>query len=308
MIVLGSINIDLIAKVTHLPIAGETLLGKELITVPGGKGANQAVAIARLGVPVQMVGRVGGDSFGLQLLDSLKTAGVQTQGIFIDNTVNSGIAIIAVDDNGENQIIVIPGANDRLNEIDIKTLENLLPNASALLLQLEIPLPIVLLAAKAAKKAGVKVILDPAPVREELPAEIYNLVDIITPNQIEAQQLTSITINNIETAALAAEILQKKGVETAIVKLGAQGAVCATSEKIFFIPAFPVTVIDTIAAGDAFNGGLAVALAEGLTLRQATTWAAAVAALCVTKTGAQSAMPDRTTFHTFLQQITPSIS
>lgn len=304
---MGSMNIDLIAKVTHLPIAGETLLGKELITMPGGKGANQAVAIARLGVPVQIVGRIGGDSFGRQILDSLKTAGVETQGVFIDTTVNSGVAIIAVDNNGENQIIVIPGANDRLNEIDIQTLEKLLAKASALLLQLEIPLPIVILAAKAAKKTGVKVILDPAPVREELPEEIYNLVDIITPNQIEAQQLTNITVNSIETAALAAEILQKKGVETAIVKLGAQGAVCATAEKIFLIPAFSVNVVDTIAAGDAFNGGLAVALAEGLTLRQATTWAAAAAALCVTKTGAQSAMPDRETFNTFLQelQITP---
>ena len=262
-VIFGSINIDLVAKTPRLPVPGETLLGKEFLTTPGGKGANQAVALARLGVPTQIVGRVGGDSFGEQLINSLQTAGVQTNDVFVDESVSSGIAAIAVDDRGKNQIIIVPGANGRVEPTDVERLAKLLPSASVLLLQLEIPLDAVLAAAKAAQQAGVTVILDPAPVRT-VPDELYGLIDIITPNEIEAGELVNLTVNEPQSAATAAAVLRQRGVKNVIVKLGDRGVVCATESETFFVPAFAVTAIDTVAAGDAFNGGLAAALEQDL--------------------------------------------
>lgn len=263
-IVFGSINMDLVVKTPQLPVPGETLLGHEFFTSSGGKGANQAVALARLGVPTQIVGRVGGDSFGSELVDSLQTAGVQTEYILVDQAVNSGIAAIAVDDTGENQIIIVPGANGRVDATDVKRLASLLPGVSALLLQLEIPMSAVLAAAQAARYAGVTVILDPAPAQIKILDELYGLIDIITPNENEAGQLVGFAVKEPNSAIDAAAILRQRGVETAIIKLGDRGVVCATQEETFFVPAFPVTAIDTVAAGDAFNGGLAAALVEGL--------------------------------------------
>lgn len=298
-VVFGSINMDLVTKTPRLPVPGETLQGKEFFTAPGGKGANQAVALARLGIPTQMVGRIGKDSFGEQLINSLQTAGVQTEYVLVDD-VNSGIAAIALDDQGENQIIIVPGANGRVDTTDVERLASLLPSASVLLLQLEIPINAVLKAAQVARRAGVTVILDPAPVRE-LPEELYGLIDMITPNEIEAGQLVNLTVNNQESAVEAAALLRQRGVKTAIVKLGDRGVVCATAAETFFVPAFSVAAVDTVAAGDAFNGGLAAALVEGLTLRQAVVWGAAAGALATTKSGAQSAMSDRDTFDAFLK-------
>jgi ribokinase len=302
IIVFGSINIDLVATTPRLPIAGETLLGHEFLQVPGGKGANQAVALARLGIPTQMVGRVGADNFGRELIQNLQTSGVQTENILIDETVSSGVAMIAVDDKGENQIIVIPGANGRVNQADVEHLSNLLPNTTALLLQLEIPMAAVIAAAKAARQAGVKVIFDPAPAQVDVPDELYSLVDIITPNEVEAGQLVGFPVNSEESAKQAAAILLQRGVKCAIAKLGAKGVFCATAEESFFVPAFPITVVDTVAAGDAFNGGLATALHEGLSLHQAVVWGAAAGALAATKPGAQTSLPDKLTFDAFLKQ------
>lgn len=299
--VFGSINMDLVVQSPKLPTPGETLLGKSFLTAPGGKGANQAVAIARLGIPVQLVGRVGGDSFAGELLNSLQTSGVQTEYVLVDASVSSGIAAIAVDDVGENQIIIIPGANGRVDETDVERLRSVLPGASALLMQFEIPLGAIVSAAKEARKAGVRVILDPAPANVDVPDELYPLIDIITPNEIEAGQLVGFSVDTLEAAFSAAAVLLQRGVGTAIVKLGANGAICATEEETFHVPAFPVQVVDTVASGDAFNGGLAAALAQGLTLRQAVVWAAAAGAICATKAGAQSAMPDKDTFNTFLK-------
>lgn len=293
-IVFGSINMDLVAKTPRLPVAGETLRGQNFVTAPGGKGANQAVAIARLGVPTQMVGRVGGDSFGRELLQSLQTAGVNTDNVLVDDATSSGIAAIAVDDAGENQIIIVPGANGRVDETDVERLKKLLPGTEVLLLQFEIPINAVILAAQAARLAGVKVILDPAPA-QEIPSELYPLVDIITPNETEAGQLVGFAVNDADTAAKAADVLLQRGVGSAIIKLGAKGALCATKAETFFIKAFAVTAVDTVAAGDAFNGGLAVALVEELDLRQAVIWGAAAGAASAMKTGAQSSMCDRTT-------------
>ena len=213
----------------------------------------------------------------------------------------SGIAVIMVDDAGENQIILIPGANEQLGEVDVERLKNLLPAAAVLLLQLEIPLAAVLSAALAAQQAGVPVILDPAPV-QELPPELYQNVDILTPNQVEAAQLVGFPVDSQEAAAQAATVLRQRGVGTVIVKLGAQGAFCATESESFFVPVFPVQAVDTVAAGDAFNGALAVALAKGLSLRQAVVWGSAAGAIAVTQAGAQTSLPDLETFYSFLEK------
>jgi len=303
VIVFGSINMDLVARTSRLPVPGETLLGQSFFTAPGGKGANQAVAIARLGIPTQIVGRVGEDSFGRELLHSLQTAGVQTEHVVVDEAVSSGVAAIAVDNTGENQIIIIPGANGRIDQTDIERLKSLLTEAATLLLQLEIPISAVWRAAQAARKVGVRVILDPAPAQIDIPEELYALVDIMTPNEIEAGQLVGFPVDGVEAATKAANVLLQKGVGSAIVKLGAKGAVCATTEETFFVPAFSVSAVDTVAAGDAFNGGLAAALVEGHSLRQAVVWGAAAGALAATKPGAQSSMCDRQTFNTFLKQM-----
>ncbi|MBW4556114.1 MAG: ribokinase [Trichormus sp. ATA11-4-KO1] len=302
IIVFGSINIDLVATTPRLPVAGETLLGEDFFKIPGGKGANQAVALARLGIPTQMVGRVGAHSFGAELVHNLQVAGVQTDNILIDETVSSGVAIITVDHAGENQIVVIPGANGRVNQEDIERLSHLFPTATALLLQLEIPIIAVLAAAQAAKNANLKVILDPAPVQTNLPNEIYPLVDIITPNEVEAGQLVGFPVDNQESAIKAAKVLLQRGVKCAIIKLGAKGVICATTEEIFFFPAFPIDAIDTVAAGDAFNGGLAAAFFTGLSLHQAVVWGSAAGALAATTMGAQTSLPDKVTFDSFLKE------
>jgi ribokinase len=301
IIVFGSINMDLVTRTPRLPVAGETLQGYEFFTAPGGKGANQAVAAARLGISTQIVGRLGDDDFGRQLLAGLQGADVQTDGILVDESASSGVAVIAVDDAGENNIIIVAGANGCVNQQDVERLTDLLPGAAALLLQFEIPLPAVLAAAQAARQAGVLVILDPAPAKENIPPELYPLIDIITPNEIEASQLVGFPVEGQEAAAKASAELRQRGVGTVIVKLGAQGVFCAAGAETFFVPAFSVRAVDTVAAGDAFNGGLAAALADGRSLRDAVVWGAAAGAISATKAGAQPSLPDRKTFDAFLK-------
>lgn len=302
VIVFGSINMDLVTKTPRLPVPGETLLGHNFTTVPGGKGANQAVAVAHLGVPTSMVGRVGNDNFGHELINNLQAVGVDTHSVLLDHATVSGVAVIAVDDTGENHIIVVPGANGQVDQTDVTRLENAISSVtSILLLQLEIPLSAVVAAAQTAQKAGVKVILDPAPAQIELPDDLYPLIDIITPNQVEAGQLVGFPIDGVEAASKAAIVLRQRGANTVIIKLGQQGTLCMSAAETFVTPAFSVKVVDTVAAGDAFNGGLAAALAEGLPLPKAVIWGTATAALSVTKAGAQPSMPDRNTFNTFLQ-------
>ena len=292
---------DLVTRTPRLPVAGETLQGYEFFTAPGGKGANQAVAAARLGISTQIVGRLGDDDFGRQLLAGLQGADVQTDGILVDESASSGVAVIAVDDAGENNIIIVAGANGCVNQQDVERLTDLLPGAAALLLQFEIPLAAVLAAAQAARQAGVLVILDPAPAKENIPPELYPLIDIITPNKIEASQLVGFPVEGQEAAAKASAELRQRGVGTVIVKLGAQGVFCAAGAETFFVPAFSVRAVDTVAAGDAFNGGLAAALADGRSLRDAVVWGAAAGAISATKAGAQPSLPDRKTFDAFLK-------
>jgi ribokinase len=303
VIVFGSINMDLVARTPRIPAPGETLTGYSFETVPGGKGANQAVAVARLGIETQMVGRVGSDRFGEELLAGLRSSGVGVEQVLVDQSIHSGVAVITVDDTSENNIVIVPGANGNVDRSDVVRLQDLLlslPLPKVLLLQLEVPLSAMVAAAQVAKQAGLTVILDPAPARSDLPADLYPLIDIMTPNQVETGQLVGFPVTNLETAAQAAAALQQRGVGTVITKLGKQGAFCRTPTETFEIPVFPVKAVDTVAAGDAFNGGLAAGLDAGLSLQRAARQAAAVAALSVTKSGAQPSLPTRAELDRFL--------
>ncbi|GFE71122.1 ribokinase [Chroococcus sp. FPU101] len=301
LIVFGSINIDLVAQTTRLPHTGETVLGTSFFTVSGGKGANQAVAAAKLGIPTYLIGRVGDDDFGQTLLNSLTEANVNIDFVTVTPNTGSGVAIIAVDENADNTIIVVSGANGCVDETDIDRLKSLLPKATALLLQLEMPIDVNIAAAKAAKEAGVRVILDPAPAPDSLPDELYHLVDFITPNETEASRLVGFPVNDQETCLKAAKILLDRGASTAVLKLGAKGVFCATRTEHFMVPAFKITPVDTVAAGDAFNGAMAAAFHEGLSLQESLIWGAAAGALAVSKQGAQPSLPSRATFEAFLQ-------
>ncbi len=300
VVVFGSINMDLVARTPRLPAPAETIMGREFFTAPGGKGANQAVAVARLNCDTKMVGRVGSDAFGPELRQNLAQAGVDTTPILTDSETSSGVAIIAVDDSAQNNIIIIPGANGRVNHTDVDRLGQYLENTTLLLLQLEVPLMAVQAAATLARQKNVTVILDPAPARD-LPSTLYPLIDVITPNEVEAAQLVGFPVKTKEDGLKAAQTLLERGVKTAIVKMGALGVVYATATETGFLPAFTIKAVDTTAAGDAFNGGLAAALVQGLPLPEAVRWGAAAGALSATKTGAQPSMAAKAEFDAFLQ-------
>jgi ribokinase len=292
VVVFGSINMDLVARTPRLPGPGETITGKVFQTFPGGKGANQAVACSRLGAKTYMVGRVGGDEFGEKLKDELEKAGVDHENVVVDTMTSSGVALIAVEDSAENTIIVIPGANGQVDDQDLIRLEAVLTKSEVLLLQLEIPLEMVMAAAKLAKENNVKVILDPAPA-QMLPEEIYPLLDIITPNETETELLVSFSLETKEDAAKAAKILMGRGASNVIIKMGSRGAFALMGDQEESFEPYQVTTVDTVAAGDAFNGALAVALSENLPVEKAIQWGMAGGALSVTKEGAQPAMPER---------------
>ena len=300
VVVFGSINMDLVVRTPRLPTPGETLTGHTFFTAPGGKGANQAVACARLGVPTRMVGRVGDDLFGEQLRASLRSFGVQDDGV-LTTPGPSGVALIAVDDTAENTIVIVPGTNGAVSIADIPRLERALDGARALLLQLEVPIETVVAAARAAHTRGVTVILDPAPALP-LPDELYALADIITPNEHEATTLTGIAVHDDQGAIAAARALIARGARRVALKLGARGALTADAEGEQFWSPFTVTPVDTVAAGDAFNGGLAVALSEGRSFDEAIRWGLAAGALSVTRHGAQPSMPERNEVLTLLAQ------
>jgi ribokinase len=301
IVVFGSINMDLVVRSARLPKQGETLTGHSFQTFPGGKGANQAVACARLGAKTYMVGRVGGDVFGMRLKDELGNAGVDHDNVLIDQEISSGVALIAVEDSAENMIIVVPGANGEVGEQDLHRLEEVLGQSKVLLLQLEIPLKVVIAAARLAKENHVKVILDPAPA-QALPDEIYPLLDIITPNETETERLVGYPIKTRQDAARAARKLKDRGIKDVIIKMGSHGAYALIDDQEHFFEAFQAKAVDTVAAGDAFNGALAVGLSEGLPIKEAIRWGMACGALSVTKEGAQPAMPKRDELNTFLHE------
>ncbi|NLK08591.1 MAG: ribokinase [Firmicutes bacterium] len=299
--VIGSINMDLVAKTSRMPLKGETILGSDFQIVPGGKGANQAVAAARLGGRVRLVGRVGDDLFGRQLLDNLANNHVDSTMVHISEGTPTGSAVIVVDEQGENSIIVVPGANNQISSSDIEAATDVIITAGLVLVQLEIPLQVVETVIKIAGRAEVPVILDPAPMRP-IKRNLLTSVDIITPNRVEAQMLAQEDLRNVEDAKLIAKKLNSWGIPVVLVKLGEDGVVVATEQEIRHIPAYSVAVEDTTAAGDAFAGGLAVALSEGQPLYTAIQFANAVGALTVTQLGAQSAIPTRPEVEQFLKE------
>ncbi|MDA0732974.1 MAG: ribokinase [Chloroflexi bacterium] len=291
ILVLGGINIDLVSITPRFPEAGETVVGSSFLTYPGGKGANQAVAAARMGAKVFMVGRVGTDIFGTQLVEALRDSGVDVSAVGFSGT-NSGIAAISIDDSAQNRIIQILGANDTCGEVEAGQISQLLPGMSTLMLQLEVSIELSLRAAREALALGKTVILDPGPVRP-LPEEFYSLCTVITPNETEAQALVGFPVTDRESAAQAAGALLSRGVKNVVVKLGEQGAYYATAAGGEQVRAFPVLAIDSVGAGDAFNGALAVALAEGMALGEAVRIACAAGGLAASKVGAQDSMPER---------------
>ncbi len=305
ILVVGSSNTDLIIKVPEIPRPGETLLGGQFQTFPGGKGANQAVAAARAGGEVVFVAAVGDDSYGKLAIKGYKEDNINTEDIKICKGVPSGIAMITVSQKGENAITVASGANNELTASDLEEAEEPFEEAEYMLVQLESPLETVLKAVTLCSEFDTRVILNPAPAAE-LPDEILALVHIITPNETEAEMLTGIVVSDEDSATRAAEALHTRGIETVIITLGSKGAFLsdrATSVQKL-VPGFKVEAVDTTAAGDVFNGQLAVALAEGLALEEAIILSHAASALSVQILGAQSSIPRREETNEFLTKQT----
>jgi ribokinase len=294
IVVIGSLNMDIVAVTPRLPLAGETILGIQYLNEPGGKGANQAYAASKLGGDVAMLGRVGTDDHGKQMRANLETMGCDVGGL---QTIegNSGVAVIFVAQSGQNSIVVVPGANQRYLPSDLQADAHSLTGAHFVLLQLETPMETVVAAAQVAKSLGARVILDPAPAPRRLPSELLRNVDIITPNETEAALLVgaSVTTLSPEEARDIARQLQSSGPKIVIIKLGAQGCLLMEGEVVTAIPAPLVEAVDTTAAGDVFNAALAVACSEGASLLEACRFATCAAALSVTRLGAQRSMPSR---------------
>jgi ribokinase len=294
IVVVGSINIDLVANTPRIPIAGETILGSDFKIHSGGKGANQAVAVARLGYPVRMIGRVGDDAFGQQLRSGLETAGVDTAGV-TTTPGSSGVAVIVVAESGENSIVVIPGANALLTPNDLDRNIEIIRSAGMVLAQLEIPIETVQRLAGICARESVPLMLDPAPApAKQLPAETLSAVDWFTPNESEAAFFlgnSAAAKEGQEPMLIAAQLLHQ-GIKSVALKLGARGAYIASSNGLAeFIPAFPVKAIDTTAAGDCFNGAFAVGLLMEKGPAESARFAAAASAISVTRAGAQPSMP-----------------
>jgi len=285
---------DLVVHTPRHPQIGETILGSDFRTFPGGKGANQAVAAARLGGEVRMVGRVGDDDFGAALLESASRDSVNTSYIIKDSQAATGVALITVDEEGQNTIVVASGANARLSAGDVYAAEKAFKGAGVLLLQLESPLPAIQQAIELARKYGAKVVLNPAPARE-LPRKFLASVDYLIPNQSELALLTG-----IEATSSAASALHDLGINHLIVTLGGDGVLVIDGPRETLLDAHPVKVVDTTAAGDAFVGAFAVALTEGFSPLKAAAWGNAAGALAVTKPGAQPSLPTRAEFDKFI--------
>jgi ribokinase len=292
ILVVGSSNTDMIVQLRKLPGPGETVINGKFSTAPGGKGANQAVGAARAGGSVTFIGRVGSDDFGASALANLGQDGIDVSHVVRDPKAPSGVAFICVAEGGENSIAVASGANDQLSVADIRRSAALFRKADIMLVQLETPLPTVAAAVALAAKAGATVILNPAPARS-LPASLLRKVSILTPNEHEAELLTGIKVTDGDSAAKAADALLGMGVGTVIMTLGKRGAYIATGGLREWMQGFKVKAVDTTAAGDVFNGALAVALGEDLVLSDAVRFAQAAAAISVTRAGAQPSAPSR---------------
>ncbi len=293
IVVVGSLNMDLVVRSPRLPRPGETLRGGPFATYPGGKGANQAVAAARLGAPTAMIGRVGADGFGQMLRIAAEVDGVNIDHVADTTSMSTGVALITVEDGGQNTIVIASGANAALTPEDVEDAAALIASASVLLIQLEVPLPAVTRAAAIAHAAGATVILNPAPAPAgRLPADLLANVDYLAPNESEATAFLE-EPGGAPPRILARALAAVTGVPNAIITLGEYGAVLSGPAGPLFQPAFRVRAVDSTAAGDAFVGGFAVALSEGLSPEEALRWGCAAGALAATRPGAQSSLPRR---------------
>jgi len=299
IVVVGSSNTDMILQMAHIPRPGETILGGEFSMAAGGKGANQAVGAARAGGQVTFVARVGDDVFGEQAIKGFVADGINVDHVVHDKQAASGVALIFVAADGENSIGVASGANGRLSPQDVAKAKEAIVSADALVMQLETPLETVQAAAQIASAAGVRVILNPAPA-QPLADDLLKHVSILTPNESEAELLTGVKVEDEGSAAEAARVLLSKGIETVLITLGPKGAFVASAKSNELVPGFQVKAVDTTAAGDVFNGAVAVSLAEGQPLADAVRFANAAAALSVTRLGAQPSAPKRAEIEAFL--------
>lgn len=292
IVVIGSSNTDMVVKTNRFPNPGETILGGDFFMFPGGKGANQAVAAVRMGGEVTFICKTGNDVFGKKAITGFKEEGINTAYITTDADKASGTALILVNEKGENEIVVAPGANNTLSEMDIFKAEEPIRDADIILLQLEIPLSSILAASKKGFELKKKVILNPAPA-SSLPDELFTYLYLITPNETEAELLTGVKPTDTKSAGQAADVLLSKGVKNVIITMGASGAYFKNASHSFLVKPPKVQAVDTTAAGDIFNGALAVALAEGSEWQQAMHTACQAAAISVTRMGAQASAPHR---------------
>jgi ribokinase len=300
--VVGSCNMDLVVRSARIPVVGETIMGSDFMTNPGGKGANQAVAAAKLGADVHFVGRLGNDAFGKEGLANMQSVGINTDHVSMTKGVSSGVALITVDDKGNNAIVVAPGANDKVTPADVKKAASVIKSSGALVVQLEVPMETVKAAVKIAHDAKILVVFDPAPApAKPLDADLIKMIDILKPNEIEAEMLSGIKVKDETSAKAAAQKLLDKGVKSVILTLGEKGCLVAADGKMEFIAAKKVKAVDSTAAGDAFTGALAVGLTEGKSLTESVNLASHVAALSVTKRGAQASMPTRKEVTAFMK-------
>ncbi|WPN21864.1 ribokinase [Pseudomonas marginalis] len=290
VVVVGSLNMDLVTRASRLPRAGETLIGQTFSTVPGGKGANQAVASARLGADVSMIGCVGTDAYGTQLRDALQVEGIDCQAVItVDGS--SGVALIVVDDSSQNAIVIVAGSNGELTPASLQAFDAVLQAADVIVCQLEVPMNTVGYALKRGRELGKTVILNPAPASAPLPAEWYASIDYLIPNESEATALSGVTVDSIDSAKAAATHLIQAGAGKVIITLGAQGALFTDGQGFEHLLAPKVKAVDTTAAGDTFVGGFAAALANGKSEAEAIRFGQVAAALSVTRAGAQPSIP-----------------
>ena len=292
VVVVGSLNMDLVMRTPRVPVGGETLHGHEFSTLPGGKGANQAVACARLGAKVAMIGQVGNDGFGTTLRDGLAADGIDVNGVLQTSAVGTGVAMILVEDIGQNRIVLAAGANGALTPDDIDAQTALIGGAAMVVLQLEVPMPVVERAIAIAHSAGVPVLLNPGPAKP-LAEALWSQIDLLIPNESEAELLSGIAVTDAASAYTAARVFRQRGVKCVLITRGANGVAVIDDAGERHLPAHVVKAVDTTAAGDTFIGGLTAGLVEGMAMDEAVALGQRASALCVTRHGAQPSIPYR---------------